>query len=54
MVTTVHVLFDESIPERSADYFLELDEAAVKCHPEDGSVTRLACGSTPHRRRSCL
>ena len=34
VVTSVHVLFDESIPERSADHFRELDEATVKCDPE--------------------
>ena len=28
-VTSVRVLFDESIPERSADYYRELDEATV-------------------------
>jgi hypothetical protein len=27
-VTTVHVLFDEIPPERSDDYFCDLDEAA--------------------------
>ena len=25
VITSVHVLFDEAIPERSADYFQELD-----------------------------
>ena len=30
VVTSVHVLFDESIPARSADYFKELEEATVK------------------------
>ena len=39
MVTSVHVLFDESIPERSADYFRELDEATVKCDPEERLVS---------------
>ena len=34
VVTSVHMLFDESIPERGADYFRELDEATVKSHPE--------------------
>ena len=29
VVTSVHVLFDECIPERGADYFRELDEATV-------------------------
>ncbi len=38
VVTTVHVLFDEEIPERSADYFKELDEATVKVDPEERSV----------------
>jgi hypothetical protein len=28
-VTTVHVLFDEKIPERAEEYFRELDEAAA-------------------------
>ena len=27
LVTSVHVLFDEAIPEKSADYLRELDEA---------------------------
>ena len=39
VVTSVHVLFDESIPERSADYFRELDEATVKCGPEERQVS---------------
>ena len=30
VITSVHVLFDESIPVLSADYFRELDEATVK------------------------
>ena len=29
VITSVHVLFDESIPDRSADYFREIDEATV-------------------------
>ena len=33
-VTSVHVLFDESIPERTADYFNELEEATLKVDPE--------------------
>ena len=39
VVSSVHVLFDESIPERSADYFGELDEATVKCDPEERLVS---------------
>ena len=39
VVTSVHVLFDESIPERSADYFRDLDEATVKCDPEERLVS---------------
>ena len=31
----MHVLFDESIPERSADYFRQLDEATVKSYPKE-------------------
>jgi hypothetical protein len=38
VITSVHVLFDESIPERSADYFKELDEAIVKVDSEERSV----------------
>ena len=38
VVTSVHVIFDESIPERSAYYFRELDEATVKSHPEERQV----------------
>ena len=38
VLTSVHVLFDESIPERSADYFKELDEAMVKMDPVERSV----------------
>ena len=34
-----YVLFDESIPERSADYFRELDEATVKSDPEERRVS---------------
>jgi hypothetical protein len=33
VVTSVHVLFDEDIPERSADYFEELDQLTVKTDP---------------------
>jgi hypothetical protein len=35
-VTTVHVLFDERVPERSEDYFKELDEAAAVFTKPDG------------------
>ena len=38
VVTFVHVLFDECIPERGADFFRELDEATVKSHPEERQV----------------
>ena len=39
VVTSVHVLFDKSISERSADYFCELDEATVKCYSEERLVS---------------
>ena len=39
VITSVHVLFDESIPERSADYFKELDELTVKVDPEERRVS---------------
>ena len=39
VVTSVHVLFDESIPERSVDYFRELDEATVKSDHEERRVS---------------
>jgi hypothetical protein len=39
VVTSVHVLFDESIPSRSEEYFKELDEAIVKVDPEERSVS---------------
>ena len=35
----MHVLFDESIPERSADYYRELDEATVKVDPQEHHVS---------------
>ena len=38
VVTSVHVLFDESIPARLADYFKEIDEANVKVNPEKRRV----------------
>ena len=37
-VTSVHVLFDESIPERSAEYFRELEQATVGVDPEEKAV----------------
>ena len=39
VVTSVHVLFDESIPERSVEYFQELDAATVKLDPNERSVS---------------
>ena len=39
VVTSVHVLFDEAIPERSADYFRELDAVTVKVRPEERQVS---------------
>ena len=39
VVTSVHVLFDKSIPEWSADYFCELDKATVKCDSEERQVS---------------
>ena len=41
MITSVHILFDESIPERSADCVRELDEVTVKVDPEERRVTDL-------------
>ena len=38
VIASVHVLFDEAIPERSADYFQELDEATVTTDPEEWRV----------------
>ena len=38
-VTSVHVLFDESVPERSADYYRELDEATVKVDHQERHVS---------------
>jgi hypothetical protein len=39
VITSVHVWFDESIPERSADYFKELDDTIiVKVDSEERSV----------------
>ena len=38
-VASVHVLFDESIPEKSADYYRELDEATVKVDPQKQLVS---------------
>ena len=38
ILTSVHVSFDESIPERGDDYFRDLDEATVKSHPEERQV----------------
>ena len=38
VILSVHVLFDEAIPERSADYFQELDEATVQTDPEERRV----------------
>ena len=35
MDTSVHVLFDEFIPERPADYSRELDKATMKYDPEE-------------------
>ena len=34
VVHSVHVLFDESVPERSQDYYRELEEAQVAIDPE--------------------
>ena len=39
VVTSVHVLFDESIPERSVAYFQELDAATMKLDPNESSVS---------------
>ena len=39
VVTSVHVLFDEFIPARSADYFKELEEPSVKVDPEERRVS---------------
>ena len=37
-VTSVHVPFDEAIPENFVDYFRDLDEATVKAHLEEQQV----------------
>ena len=49
VVVSVHVLFDESIPKLCTDYFRELDEATVKCDPEERRVSDFDWleGSTP-------
>ena len=39
VMTSVHVLFDESIPPRNEEYFKELDEVTVKVDPEERRVT---------------
>jgi hypothetical protein len=44
VITSVHVLFDESIPERSADYFRELDEATVKVWIQTRDESRILTG----------
>ena len=41
VVKSVHVLLDESISERPADYFLEFHEATVKSDPEVRRVSNL-------------
>ena len=41
LVTSVYVLFNEGIPERSADYFRELDKATVKVYPEERQVSEI-------------
>ena len=38
VVTSVQVLFDESIPANTPDYFKELEEATVKVDPEERRV----------------
>ena len=38
-VTSVHVLFDESIPDRSVEYFKDLEQATVGVDPEERYVT---------------
>ena len=50
VVTTVHVLLDESISERSAEYFRKLDEATVKCNTEGKLVSDFVWlgGSAPY------
>ena len=54
VVTSVHVLFGESIPERSADYFGELDEATVKCDPEGRPVSDFERLVGQHHIDECL
>jgi len=50
IVTTVHVLFDERAPERGADYFAELDEAAaVFTAPESKSLDEFTYLVGTHR-----
>ena len=46
--TSVHMLFDESIPERPADYFRELDEATAKCNPDERRVSDFDCHDVQH------
>jgi hypothetical protein len=37
-VTSVHVLFDESIPSRTEEYYAEIDRLRVKVDPEERSL----------------
>ena len=39
ILTSIHVLFDERIPERSAEYFKEFDSYIVRMDPEEKNVS---------------
>ena len=38
-VTSVHILFDENIPARNADYFAAFDASIVKINPDEHAVS---------------
>jgi hypothetical protein len=41
-VTFVHILFDENMPARDADYFTEFDRSIIKINPDEHAVTDYA------------
>jgi hypothetical protein len=41
-VTSVHILFDENIPARDADYFTAFDASIIKINPDEHTVTDYA------------
>ena len=53
-VTSVHVLFDESIPERHDDYFEELKQATVQVDPELKNVSDFDYLINQHHMDECL